>query len=62
MRHILHVLGLVLDLIGIGGMSDDVATWGEWAAKLHAQIDSPFITFPALISHRMVHLSIQPFS
>ncbi len=49
MRHVLHVLGLGLDIIGIGGMSDDIATWGKWAAWLHAQVDSPFIAFPALI-------------
>lgn len=50
MRHVIHALGWLLDLIGIGGMSDDIATWGSWFAWIHDHLDSPLVTFPALIT------------
>ena len=58
MRHIIHALGWILDIVGIGGMSDDVKTWGGWWTLFHQHIDDPFVNIPLAIVGTLILASV----
>lgn len=43
LRSLLLLVGIVLDLIGIGGVNDDIASWGRVWAKYHEFVSNPIV-------------------
>ena len=48
-RHLLQIAGIIFDLIGLGGVSDDLTKWNEWLSNIHTATNEPYIYLPLFI-------------
>lgn len=44
-----HIIVVVLELIGIGGIPDDLGSWQKWLGKIEPYIDDPWVRIAIIL-------------